>query len=86
MEQPLGFISKKFANHVCLLKRVLYSLKQALCAWFGKIAKYLYFCHFKLLDANPSLFLKKMSTIYTILLSYVDDMIITGDNNVNICL
>lgn len=43
MEQPHGFISKEFPNHVCRLKKALYGLKQAPRAWYGKIAQYLIF-------------------------------------------
>nr|DAD30117.1 TPA_asm: hypothetical protein HUJ06_031585 [Nelumbo nucifera] len=42
---------------------------------------YLDFCGFKSSNANPSLFVKKTSTICTMLLLYVDDMIIMGNNN-----
>lgn len=34
MEQPSGYIDPRFPNHVCQLKKALYSLKQAPCAWF----------------------------------------------------
>lgn len=87
MEQPPGFVSKKFPSHVCRLKKALYGLKQAPRAWYGKIAQYLDFCGFKSSSADPSLFIKKTSTVCTLLLLYVDDMIITGDNSLEIsCL
>nr|DAD45748.1 TPA_asm: hypothetical protein HUJ06_003978 [Nelumbo nucifera] len=81
-KMPHGFISKEFPNHVCRLKKALYGLKQAPRAWYGKIAQYLDFCGFKSSSADPSLFVKKTSTICTMLLLYVDDMIITGDNSI----
>eukprot|EP00268_Persea_americana_P015414 TRINITY_DN17101_c0_g1_i5.p1 TRINITY_DN17101_c0_g1~~TRINITY_DN17101_c0_g1_i5.p1 ORF type:complete len:525 (+),score=94.13 TRINITY_DN17101_c0_g1_i5:1509-3083(+) len=84
MEQPQGFISKEFPDHVCRLKKALYGLKQAPRAWYGKIAQYLDFCGFKSSSADPSLFIKKTPTMCTILLLYVDDMIITGDDNAEI--
>jgi len=43
MEQPHGFISKKFPDHVCRFKKALYGLKQAPRAWYDKIAQYLDF-------------------------------------------
>jgi hypothetical protein len=33
MEQPQGFTSPNHPNKVCLLKKAIYSLKQASCAW-----------------------------------------------------
>ena len=58
-----------------------YGLKQAPRAWYGKIAQYLTFCCFKASCSDPSLFVKPQSAKYTMILLYVDDMIITGDNN-----
>ena len=84
MEQLQGFTSKEYPDYVCTLKKVLYGLKQAPRAWFGKIAQYLNFCGFKFSCADPSLFVKKTATVCTLLLLYVDDMIITGDDIVQI--
>ena len=33
MKQPQGFIAARQENKVCQLKKALYSLKQAFCAW-----------------------------------------------------
>lgn len=81
MEQPHGFVSKEFPDYVCRLKKALYGLKQAPRAWYGKIAQYLDFYGFKSSNADLSLFVKKTAQICTMLLLYVDDMIITGDND-----
>ena len=69
---------------MCLLKKALYGLKQAPRAWYGKIAQYLDFCGFKSSNVDPSLFIKNTSTMCTMLMLYVDDMIITGDNSIEI--
>ncbi|KAJ7971218.1 Retrovirus-related Pol polyprotein from transposon TNT 1-94 [Quillaja saponaria] len=81
MEQPEGFVSKKFPHHVCLLKKALYDLKQAPRAWYGKIAQYIAFCGYKVLSSNSSMFVKLKSEMQVIVFLYVDDMIIIGDNN-----
>ncbi|KAJ9554092.1 hypothetical protein OSB04_018137 [Centaurea solstitialis] len=81
MEQPQGFVSQRFPEHVCRLKKALYGLKQAPRAWYGQIAQYLSFCGFHSSSSDPSLFCKVTSEKCTILLLYVDDMIITGDND-----
>lgn len=41
MEQPPGFESQEYPNHVCKLKKALYGLKQAPRAWYGKLAPFL---------------------------------------------
>ena len=46
MEEPHGFVLKKFPNYVCRLKKDLYGLKQAPRAWYEKIAEYFKFCGF----------------------------------------
>ncbi|KAM0019270.1 putative RNA-directed DNA polymerase [Helianthus debilis subsp. tardiflorus] len=40
MEQPQGFIDKRFPNHVCRLKKALYGLKQAPRAWFQRLSAF----------------------------------------------
>lgn len=77
MEQPKGFVSKEFPDYVCLLKKSLYGLRQSPRLWFG-------FCGFKSSDADPSLFIKRAHNKCTMLLLYVDDMIITGDDDAEI--
>lgn len=38
MEQPPGYVDSRFPAYVCCLDKALYSLKQALCAWFHRLA------------------------------------------------
>ncbi|KAJ7965013.1 Retrovirus-related Pol polyprotein from transposon TNT 1-94 [Quillaja saponaria] len=80
MVTPEGFVSKKFPHHVFLLKKTLYGLKQAPRAWSGKIAQYLTFCGYEVSSSDSSMFVKLKSEMRVIVLLYVDDMIITGDN------
>ena len=84
MEQPQGFISREFPYHVCQIKKALYGLKQAPRAWYGQITQYLSFCGFNSSSSDTSSFVKFTSSMYIVLLLYVDDMIITGDNNAEI--
>lgn len=84
MEQPKGFVSKQFPQHVCRLKKALYGLKQAPRAWYGKVAQYFIFCGFKVANSDSSLFVKLESKMHLLVLLYVDDMIITGDNEAEI--
>ena len=41
VEQPLGFQSFNFPNHVFKLKNALYGLKQAPRAWYERLSKFL---------------------------------------------
>ncbi|GKV11936.1 hypothetical protein SLEP1_g23148 [Rubroshorea leprosula] len=80
MEQPPGYVANSHPDFVCKLKKALYGLKQAPRAWYGKIAQYLQFCGYLASDSDHSLFVKKQSSLHVIVLLYVDDIIITGND------
>jgi hypothetical protein len=80
MEQPKGFQSKTHPEYVCKLKKTLYGLKQALRAWYGKIGEFLIQNGFKVAPSDSSLFVKSKEGRLAIVLVYVDDLIITGNN------
>lgn len=86
MDQPQGFISIQYPDYVCRLKKALYGLKQAPRAWYGKIAQYLSFCGFRIADSDSSMFVKSKSGVHIIILLYVDDMIITGNDEAEISI
>jgi hypothetical protein len=68
-------------HKVCKLIKSLYGLKQTLRAWYEKLTKHLLklnFKHFNLSDAT--LFVKKVGKIVVYLVVYVDDLLITGNN------
>lgn len=81
MEQPPGYISKQYPGYVCKLRKALYGLKQAPRAWYGKIAEYLHFCGYEASNSDHSLFIKKCDGLHIVVLLYVDDLIITGNND-----
>lgn len=37
MDQPKGFVSVEYPQHVCKLKKIIYGLKQAPRAWYLKL-------------------------------------------------
>jgi hypothetical protein len=80
MEQPRGFESKIHPEYVCKLKKALYGLKQAPRAWYGKIAEFLIQNDFKVAPSDSSLFVNFKEERIAIVLVYVDDLIIMGDN------
>jgi hypothetical protein len=66
------------------LKKTLYGLKQTPRAWSNKIGQYLVTSGFQTSNANFSLYVKKTDHGIIIIVIYVDDLIITGDNDANI--
>ena len=55
-----------------------------LMAWYGKIVEYFKFCGFHLSNSYPSLFVKAKASLSTIILLYVNDMIVAGDDTTEI--
>ena len=81
MEIPPGFGNDLDKNKVCRLKKALYGLKQSPRAWFGKFTKVMIAVGFKQSQGDHTLFFKHSKTGgVTILLVYVDDIIVTGDD------
>nr|CAN79780.1 hypothetical protein VITISV_041885 [Vitis vinifera] len=67
------------------LRKALYGLKQAPRAWYGKIAEFLTQSEYLVTPADSSLFVKANGGKLAIVLVYVDDLIITGDDVEEIC-
>jgi hypothetical protein len=80
MEQPRGFECKIHPEYVCKLKKSLYGLKQAPRAWYGKIGEFHIQNDFKVAPSDSSLFVIFKEGRIAIVLFYVDDLIITGEN------
>ncbi|GJW87165.1 putative RNA-directed DNA polymerase [Tanacetum coccineum] len=78
-QQP-GFIDPQRPNHVCLLHKSLYGLKQASRAWFERLSKALFDLGFKGSKTDPSLFIYSRGDTLLYILVYVDDIIVTGNN------
>jgi hypothetical protein len=84
MEQPPGYVDQTHPNLVCRLKKALYGLKQAPRAWSDKIGQYLVTNGFQTSNADFSLYVKKTDHGIVIIVIYVNDLIIIGDNDVDI--
>ncbi|XP_058770683.1 uncharacterized mitochondrial protein AtMg00810-like [Vicia villosa] len=67
-------------GEVCKLKKALYGLKQAPRAWFGKFTTVITSIRFRSSDHDSALFVKTTHHGLILLLLYIDDMIITGDD------
>uniref|UniRef100_A0A2N9GM47 Reverse transcriptase Ty1/copia-type domain-containing protein n=1 Tax=Fagus sylvatica TaxID=28930 RepID=A0A2N9GM47_FAGSY len=79
---PVARTSRLFrlSDKVCLLHRALYGLKQAPRAWFAKFSSIVHQFGFSSSSHDTTLFIRR-STPMILLLLYVDDMIITGDDH-----
>lgn len=78
MEIPKG-VQGVSPTKVCKLLKSLYGLKQASRAWYERLATLLIQHGFKQGTADRTLFIKEEGSHLTILLIYVDDMILVGD-------
>jgi len=67
-------------GYVCRLRRALYGLKQAPRAWFERFVSVIKAAGFSPSDHDPALFIHLSPRGRTLLLLYVDDMLITGDD------
>jgi hypothetical protein len=84
MEQPSGYVDQTHLNLVCRLNKTLYGLKQAPRAWLDKIGRYLVTSGSQTSNVDFSLYVKNTNCGIVVIVIYVDDLIITGDNDANI--
>ena len=80
LSQLAGFISTSHPQYVCKLQKVLYGLKQAPRAWFHKLKDALHTWRFISSTSDTYLFIYKHNGNFLLLLVYVDDLLITGNN------
>jgi hypothetical protein len=81
IEQPQGFEVEDRKTHVFMLKKYLYGLKQAPRAWYGRIDSFLKSLGFTKSKDDPNLYFKVMNDELVILLLYVDDLFLIGEEN-----
>ena len=62
------------------MKKALYGLKQSPRAWFGRFTKAMKKFGYRQSNSDHTLFIKRANQKITCLIIYVDDMIITGDD------
>jgi len=84
MHPPLGVDAPP--GYVCHLRRALYGLKQAPHAWFERFVSVITTAGFSPSPHDPALFTHISSRGRTLLLLYVDDMLITGDDAEHVSL
>ena len=83
MEIPPSYGAINEGNKVWKLKKALYGLKQSPCAWFGRFTQAMVSLGYRQSQGDHTLFIKhSQNGKLTILLVYVDDMIITGGDEI----
>ncbi|GJS78367.1 ribonuclease H-like domain-containing protein [Tanacetum coccineum] len=83
MLPPPGF-SKPNENKVCKLKKSLFGLKQAPRQWNHKLTEALRDAGFVQSKNDHSLFVKNVGSVFLCVLVYVDDLVITGNDELEI--
>ncbi|RDY13001.1 Copia protein, partial [Mucuna pruriens] len=85
MEQPPGFVAQGESGLVCKLRRSLYGLKQSPRAWFGKFSQVVQNFGMTRSEADHSIFYCHSSSAKCVyLVVYVDDIVITGNDDIKI--
>ena len=80
VDQPEGFVKQGEEDKVYLLKKALYGLKQAPRAWYSRIDDHLLSLGFIKSLSEVTLYIKHKSNDILIVSLYVDDLLVTGNN------
>ena len=70
--------------YVCKLKEALYGLNQVLRAWSCKIAEFMMKSGYLMTHVDSILFVKENGMKMTIMLVYMDDLVIIGDDEAEV--
>ncbi|GJR41733.1 retrovirus-related pol polyprotein from transposon TNT 1-94 [Tanacetum coccineum] len=80
VSQPEGFVDQDNPSHVYKLKKAMYDLKQAPCAWYDMLSSFLLSQHFSKGAVAPTLFIRKAGNDLLLVQIYVDDIIFASTN------
>lgn len=84
MDIPPGFSSQITDGKVCRLKKALYGLKQSPRAWFGRFLHAMLKIGYKQSHADHTMFVRREGEKITVLIVYVDDIVVTGNHEAEI--
>ena len=82
VEQPPGFESVNFPQHVYKLNKALYDLKQAPRAWYERLSSFILENGFQRGKVDNTLFCKDYSNEFIMVKMYVDDIIFGATNEI----
>ncbi|KAJ9562866.1 hypothetical protein OSB04_008026 [Centaurea solstitialis] len=80
MSQPEGFKEKGKEHLVCKLKKSIYGLKQASRQWYLKFDEVMKRFNFTKNSVDQCIYFKNSGSQFTILVLYVDDILIASNN------
>eukprot|EP00253_Pinus_taeda_P030602 PITA_30602 len=80
IEQAEVFETFDHDSHVCRLKRVLYGLRQAPCAWYTRIDNYFTELGFTKSEVDVNMYHVMVKGKLLIIVLYFDDLILTSDD------
>jgi hypothetical protein len=80
-KQPTRFEDSALPDHVCLLDKSVYALRQVPRAWYQRFAAHLRSLGFVTTDSDTSLFVLRCGSDTAWLLLYVDDIVLTASSN-----
>ena len=81
MTQPPGYEDSSRPGYICKLKKAIHGLKQTTRSWFDKFSDFLLEFGFECSFPDPSLFIYHQGTYVIYIFLYVDEMILTRNNN-----
>lgn len=81
MDPPPGYSKLRQSKQVCKLNKSLYGLKQASRQWFAKLTSALLSADYTQSKADYSLFFSHTSTACTLVIVYVDDILVSGSSD-----
>jgi hypothetical protein len=84
VEQPPGFKSKEYPNHIYKLHKALYELKQSPRVWYVCLRNFLIENGFRIGKADSTFFTRRIDKDLFVCQIYVDD-IIFGSTNKSFC-
>ena len=79
IEQPEGFLTHGKKTHVCKLNKSLYGLKHAPRVSYARVDGFLHSLGFSKSMVDSDLYFKFVHNHVLILVLYVDDLFLTGD-------
>lgn len=84
MHQSPGFVDPRYPSNVCLLRKIIYGLRQASREWHLALRNELVEIGFVQSKSDASLFLYHHGSVNLFILVYVDDILFTGNDNIMI--
>ena len=81
MSQPPGLKDSQHPHYVSKLHKAIYGLRQAPRAWHDALKNFIVSYGFSCSKTDPSLFIYATRGILSYFLVYVDDLLLTGNNN-----